>query len=221
MVNKEVYYAFRCYARWLISFDRWSAKRCIVPFGAMHAGSSLLTGGQQRGKKYDRKMLDSIDNGPLVYPTIEENGQTRPKKYSELIEAQQLQDNCDVQATHIILHGLPPDVYALVNHQEAAKDIWDRVKLLMKGTELSYQEPDQWHAYYWDDDAASSSQYQVFECSSTGIEQDSPIHHQYHHTPVNPQQQSVSLQPFISPPLTQQSQAEIPQLDPGLAVPTF
>ncbi|GKC49832.1 hypothetical protein Tco_1072577, partial [Tanacetum coccineum] len=41
--------------------------------------------------------------------------------------------DCDVQATYIILHGLPPDVYALVNHQEAAKDIWDRVKLLMKG----------------------------------------------------------------------------------------
>ncbi|GJX90452.1 hypothetical protein Tco_0343778 [Tanacetum coccineum] len=60
---------------------------------------------------------------------------TRPKKYSELTEAQQLQNDYDVQATNIILHGLPPDVYALVNHQEAAKDIWDRVKLLMKGTE--------------------------------------------------------------------------------------
>ncbi|GKA24060.1 hypothetical protein Tco_0710093 [Tanacetum coccineum] len=93
-----------------------------------------------KGKKHDRMMLDSIDNGPLVYLTVEENGQTRPKKYSELIEAQQLQDDCDVQATNIILHGLPPDVYALVNHQEAAKDIWDRVKMLMKGTELSYQE---------------------------------------------------------------------------------
>ncbi|GKB48381.1 hypothetical protein Tco_0899134, partial [Tanacetum coccineum] len=29
-------------------------------------------------------MLDLIDNGLLVYPTVEENGQTRPKKYSEL-----------------------------------------------------------------------------------------------------------------------------------------
>ncbi|GKD94786.1 integrase, catalytic region, zinc finger, CCHC-type containing protein, partial [Tanacetum coccineum] len=93
-----------------------------------------------KGKKHGRMMLDSIDNGPLVYPTVEENGQTRPMKYSELTEAQQLQDDCDVQATNIILHGLPPDVYALVNHQEAAKDIWDRVKMLMKGTELSYQE---------------------------------------------------------------------------------
>ncbi|GKF14817.1 hypothetical protein Tco_0056279 [Tanacetum coccineum] len=93
-----------------------------------------------KGNKHGRTMLDSIDNGSLVYPTIEENGQTRPMKYSKLTKAQQLQDDCDVQATNIILHVLPPDVYALVNHQEAAKDIWDIVKLLMKGTELSYQE---------------------------------------------------------------------------------
>nr|GEX36546.1 hypothetical protein [Tanacetum cinerariifolium] len=95
-----------------------------------------------KGKTYGRMMLDSIDNGPLVYPTIKENGHTRPKKYSELAEAQQLQDDCDVQAINIILYDLPPDVYALVNHQETAKDIWDRVKLLMKGTKLSYQERD-------------------------------------------------------------------------------
>ncbi|GJY53715.1 integrase, catalytic region, zinc finger, CCHC-type containing protein [Tanacetum coccineum] len=93
-----------------------------------------------KGKKHGRMMLDSIDNGPLVHPTVEENRQTRPMKYSKLTEAQQLQDECDVQATNIILHDLSPDVYALVNHQEAAKDIWDRVKLLMKATELSYQE---------------------------------------------------------------------------------
>nr|GFA90005.1 hypothetical protein [Tanacetum cinerariifolium] len=93
-----------------------------------------------KGKKHGRMMLDSIDNGLLVYPTVEENGHTRPKKYSELTKAQQLQDDYDVQATNIILHDLRPDVYALVNHQEAAKDIWDRVKMLMKGTKLSYQE---------------------------------------------------------------------------------
>nr|GEW68611.1 hypothetical protein [Tanacetum cinerariifolium] len=76
-----------------------------------------------KGKKHGRMMLDSINNGPLVYPTIKEIRQTRPKKYSELTEVQQLQDDCDFQATNIILHGLPPDVYALVNHQEATKDI--------------------------------------------------------------------------------------------------
>nr|GEX21013.1 hypothetical protein [Tanacetum cinerariifolium] len=95
-----------------------------------------------KGKKHGRMILDLIDNGPLVYPTVEENWQTRPKKYFELTKSQQLQDDCDVQATNIILHGLPPNVYALVNHQEAAKDIWDIVKLLMKGTELSYKKRD-------------------------------------------------------------------------------
>ncbi|GJR05071.1 hypothetical protein Tco_0528055 [Tanacetum coccineum] len=37
-------------------------------------------------------------------------------------------------------NGLPPDVYSLVNHCKVANDIWDKVKLLMQGTELSYQE---------------------------------------------------------------------------------
>ncbi|GJT22190.1 hypothetical protein Tco_0892127 [Tanacetum coccineum] len=47
------------------------------------------------------------------------------------------------------------------------------------------------------------------------------IHHQQHHTPVNPLQQPVSPQSFISPSVTQQPQVEFPQLDSGLVVPTF
>ncbi|GJR76370.1 hypothetical protein Tco_0088735 [Tanacetum coccineum] len=85
-------------------------------------------------------MLESIKNGPLVYLTIEENGAIRPKKDAKLSEQEKLQDDYDVQATKIVLQGLPLDVYALVNHCQSTKDIWDRVKLLMQGTELSYQE---------------------------------------------------------------------------------
>nr|GEV35041.1 copia protein [Tanacetum cinerariifolium] len=48
-----------------------------------------------------------------------------------------------------------------------------------------------------------------------------PIHHRHHHTPVNPLQQSVSPQPFISSSVTQQSQAKFPQLDSGIVVPIF
>ncbi|GKD36828.1 hypothetical protein Tco_1257035 [Tanacetum coccineum] len=218
-----------------------------------------------------------------------------PKKYSELTEAHQLQDDCDVQKTNIILHGLPPDVYALVNHQEAAKDIWDRVKLLMKGTELSYKErecrlmtmqqvqvntkflnalPPEWskfvinvklaksfyttnydqlYAYlnkhernanevrimrerYPDPLALVARSQTLYNPSQSPQHLGSlmypppqqftlvyaaPIHHQHHHTPIIPQQQSVSPQPFISLSVTLQSQAEFPQLDSGLAVPTF
>ncbi|GJR83893.1 reverse transcriptase domain-containing protein [Tanacetum coccineum] len=91
----------------------------------------IVVGAENHPPMLEKSMYDSWAS---------QNGQTRPKKYSELTEAQQLQDDCDVKATNIILEGLPPDVYAHVNHQEAAKDIWSRVKLLMKGTELSYQE---------------------------------------------------------------------------------
>ncbi|GJX53265.1 hypothetical protein Tco_0281634 [Tanacetum coccineum] len=41
--------------------------------------------------------------------------------------------DCDLKATNIVLQGLPPDVYSLVNHHKVAKEIWDRVRLLMKG----------------------------------------------------------------------------------------
>nr|GEX87907.1 hypothetical protein [Tanacetum cinerariifolium] len=39
-----------------------------------------------KGKKNGRMMVESIENGPLVYPTIEENGQIRNNKYAELTE---------------------------------------------------------------------------------------------------------------------------------------
>ncbi|GJS53586.1 hypothetical protein Tco_0626948 [Tanacetum coccineum] len=97
----------------------------------------IVAGAENRPSMLEKSMYNSWAS---LYPTVEEDEQTRPKKYSELTEAQQIQADCDVQETNIILHGLPPDVYALVNHQEPAKDIWDRVKLLMKGIELSYQE---------------------------------------------------------------------------------
>ncbi|GJU56433.1 hypothetical protein Tco_1230147 [Tanacetum coccineum] len=62
------------------------------------------------------------------------------KKYEELSVAKKLQADCNLKATNIILQGLPPNVYAIVNHHKVAKDIWDRVKLLMQGTKLSLQE---------------------------------------------------------------------------------
>ncbi|GJX27591.1 hypothetical protein Tco_0233887 [Tanacetum coccineum] len=35
-------------------------------------------------RQHGRMILESVENGPLIWPTIEENGVTRPKKYSEL-----------------------------------------------------------------------------------------------------------------------------------------
>ncbi|GJZ02955.1 hypothetical protein Tco_0520916 [Tanacetum coccineum] len=58
-------------------------------------------------------ILESVENGPLIWPSIEENGVTRPNKYSELSATEAIQADCDIKVTNIILHGLPPEVYAL------------------------------------------------------------------------------------------------------------
>ncbi|GJT41340.1 hypothetical protein Tco_0941205 [Tanacetum coccineum] len=94
-----------------------------------------------QGKDNGRIILNSVENDPLVWPTVAiENGTVRPKTYEELSDKEKLQADCDLKATNIVLQGLPSDVYALVNHHKVAKDIWDRVKLLMQGTSLSKQE---------------------------------------------------------------------------------
>ncbi|GKC15895.1 hypothetical protein Tco_1012677 [Tanacetum coccineum] len=94
-----------------------------------------------QGKDHGRIILNSVENGPLIWPTIEqEDDFLRLKTYEELSDKEKLQDDCDLKATNIVLQGLPPDVYALINHHKISKDIWDRVKLLMQGASLSRQE---------------------------------------------------------------------------------
>ncbi|GJZ44580.1 hypothetical protein Tco_0591835 [Tanacetum coccineum] len=64
-------------------------------------------------------ILNSDQNGPFVWPNIvQEDGTTRTKKYEEL----------------------SLDVYTIINHHKVAKEIWDRVKLLMQDMKLSLQE---------------------------------------------------------------------------------
>nr|GFC23304.1 hypothetical protein [Tanacetum cinerariifolium] len=82
-------------------------------------------------RQHGRMILESVENGPLLWPTIEENRVTRPKKYSKLSTTEAIQADCDVKATNIILQGLPPEVYALVSNHKVAKELWERIQLLM------------------------------------------------------------------------------------------
>nr|GEV66296.1 hypothetical protein [Tanacetum cinerariifolium] len=50
--------------------------------------------------------------------SIEENGVTRPKKYSELSATEAIQADYDVKATNIILQGLPPELHAYLGQHE-------------------------------------------------------------------------------------------------------
>ncbi|GJR50125.1 retrovirus-related pol polyprotein from transposon TNT 1-94 [Tanacetum coccineum] len=91
-------------------------------------------------RKHGRMILESVENGPLIWPSIEENGVTRPKKYSDLSATEAIQADCNIKATNIILQVLPPEVYALVSNHKVAKELWERIQLLMQGTSLTKQE---------------------------------------------------------------------------------
>ncbi|GJZ61072.1 hypothetical protein Tco_0617209 [Tanacetum coccineum] len=91
-------------------------------------------------RQHGRMILESIKNGPLIWPAIEENGVTRPRKYSELTPADAIQADYDVKATNFILQGLPSKVYALVSNHRIGKELWERIQLLMQGTSLTKQE---------------------------------------------------------------------------------
>nr|GEX32985.1 hypothetical protein [Tanacetum cinerariifolium] len=91
-------------------------------------------------QQHGRMILESVKNGHLHWPTVEENGVTRLKKYFELSTTQAIQADCDVKATNIILQGLPSKVYALVSTHKVAKELWERIQMLMQGTSLTKQE---------------------------------------------------------------------------------
>nr|GEX42990.1 hypothetical protein [Tanacetum cinerariifolium] len=78
-------------------------------------------------RQHGRMILESIENGPHIWPSIVENRVTRPKKYFELSSTEEIQANCDVKATNFILQGLPPEVYALVSNHKVANELWERI----------------------------------------------------------------------------------------------
>nr|GEX41454.1 integrase, catalytic region, zinc finger, CCHC-type, peptidase aspartic, catalytic [Tanacetum cinerariifolium] len=71
-------------------------------------------------------ILESVENSPLLWPTVEENGVTQFKKYSELSTTEAIQADCDVKATNIILQGLPLEVYALQERECKLYDEFDK-----------------------------------------------------------------------------------------------
>nr|GEX08476.1 retrovirus-related Pol polyprotein from transposon TNT 1-94 [Tanacetum cinerariifolium] len=111
----------------MLEKDMYDSWKCIMELNIMN-------------RQHGRMILESIKNDPLIWPSIEENGVTRPKKYLELSAMEAIQADCNVKATNIILQGLPPEVYALVSNHKVANELWERIQLLMQGTSLTKQE---------------------------------------------------------------------------------
>ncbi|GJZ05252.1 hypothetical protein Tco_0538527 [Tanacetum coccineum] len=136
---------------------------------------------------------------------------------------------------------------SIENGPLAAKDIWDRVNLLMKGTERSYQKREcklynefdkftlvkaslgeykilnalqpEWSKFVTNVKLAKNlytTNYDQLTSSSTTIPTCIPDPPQSY-TTIS----SSNLNAYHTPPISQQPQAEFPQLDSGLAVPSF
>ncbi|GJU25291.1 integrase, catalytic region, zinc finger, CCHC-type containing protein [Tanacetum coccineum] len=67
-------------------------------------------------------------------------GPERARVYSDLSPEDKDRYNADIRATNILLQGLPKDIYTIINHYTDAKDIWDNVKMLLEGFELTKED---------------------------------------------------------------------------------
>ncbi|GKB15818.1 hypothetical protein Tco_0849741 [Tanacetum coccineum] len=76
----------------------------------------------------------------LVEGTEGALGPERHRVYSDLSLEDKDRYNADIRATNILLQGLPKDFYSLINHYTDAKDIWDNVKMLLEGSELTKED---------------------------------------------------------------------------------
>nr|GEU36310.1 putative zinc finger, CCHC-type [Tanacetum cinerariifolium] len=101
-----------------------------------------------RGKENGVNILKSINKGPFQMGTLRETltegtlhlGPERPRVYSDLTSIEKDRYNADIRATNILLQRLPKDIYSLINHYIDAKDIWDNVKMLLEGSELTKED---------------------------------------------------------------------------------
>nr|GEV14097.1 hypothetical protein [Tanacetum cinerariifolium] len=120
---------------------------------------------------------DSIENGPYVRRMIATPGEPDlpvpvPKSFhkqtdEELTENDIKRMDADDQAIQTILFGLLEDVYAAVDSCETAKEIWERVRQIMKGSDIGEQEKkaklfNEWEKFTSTDGESIESYYHRF-----------------------------------------------------------
>nr|GEY01966.1 hypothetical protein [Tanacetum cinerariifolium] len=187
-------------------------------------------------------ILESVENGPLLWPSIEENRVTRPKKYFELSSTEAIQADCDVKATKIILQGLPPEEMRCKLYDEFDKFAYKKGESLLNTKFLNTFPPEwsklmtdvkllrdlykmnvyQLHAYLGQHEfhANESLLYGSHTQSSTSLSITYPPNDfqlSVHHNVYNPS--SFIPQVEYAPSVNQQS--DFSQPDSGLIVPVF
>ncbi|GJS21444.1 retrovirus-related pol polyprotein from transposon TNT 1-94 [Tanacetum coccineum] len=100
------------------------------------------------GKDNGENIMKSITEGPFQMGTMRDTlteggegalhlGPERARVFADLSAEQKDRYKADIRATNILLQGIPKDIYTLINHYTDAKDIWDNVKMILEGSELT------------------------------------------------------------------------------------
>ncbi|GJU20840.1 hypothetical protein Tco_1154182 [Tanacetum coccineum] len=66
-----------------------------------------------------------------------QQGPVRARVLKDLSAEEKERYKADIRATNILLQGIPKDIYSLINHYTDAKDIWENVKMILEGSELT------------------------------------------------------------------------------------
>nr|GEV67490.1 hypothetical protein [Tanacetum cinerariifolium] len=78
-----------------------------------------------------RETLAEGENGALHL------GPEQDRVFIDLSPEENERFKYDIRVTNILLQWLPKDIYTLIDHYTVAKDIWDNVKMLLEGSELT------------------------------------------------------------------------------------
>nr|GEW18129.1 hypothetical protein [Tanacetum cinerariifolium] len=109
---------------------RFVSRRCYVL--SQKTPCVLLQGSYKMGT-FRETLAGSTEGTPPFGPE-------RPRVYSDLSTEEKDRYNADIRATNILLQGLPKDIYTLINHNTDAKDIWDNVRMILEGSELTKED---------------------------------------------------------------------------------
>ncbi|GJX17448.1 retrovirus-related pol polyprotein from transposon TNT 1-94 [Tanacetum coccineum] len=100
------------------------------------------------GKDNGENIMKSIKEGPFHMGTVSDviaggtegavqQGPVRARVLNDLSAEEKERYKADIRATNILLQGIPKDIYSLINHYTDAKDIWENVKMILEGSELT------------------------------------------------------------------------------------
>ncbi|GJS75121.1 retrovirus-related pol polyprotein from transposon TNT 1-94 [Tanacetum coccineum] len=100
------------------------------------------------GKDNGENIMKSIKEGPFHMGTVSDviaggtegavqHGPVRARVLNDLSAEEKDRYKADIRATNILLQGIPKDIYSLINHYTDAKDIWENVKMILEGSELT------------------------------------------------------------------------------------